>query len=258
MCATSNWAPTFSTTLALPVLPLARPNEPELLVNGRQLPTSIVSSLVVGQQQQQQQLLTTFKEGAQVKLECQSAGGRPAPRIEWLNVSSLYLSHWQPSGQNFSPKSTLSFSGTSQQQQLDLSGSSLPMQIIKPADVQLLRALWPHKKTTYTIPSSLSSDISSSSSSSDIPLTSSSVTILLSRYDLQSKFVCLVLPQTYNNQQQNVEQQLIRNPVYLSGLLNQQLQQYSSNNHQVSGSASANGRQQAQPMVKWLNLNVQG
>ena len=127
-----------------------------------------------------------FKEGAQVRLECQSSGGKPAPRLEWLNISE--------SGEQ----------------------------------VHLMRDFWPQKRTSF-----LQQDSGS-------PVTSSSLAILLSRFDLHSQFVCLVLPQQSRGQQQQQPaaavaqysqlEQLVKNPAHLARMLktspaNSQLQQ---------------------------------
>lgn len=131
----------------------------------------------------------TFKEGAQVRLECQSTGGRPAPRIEWLNVTRRHT---------------------------NLSDQSKPI-------VQLMRLHWPQKKLVAT-----SFEPGDHKRHQQLPVTSSAVSFALSRYDLHSEFACLVLP-TYlamsNSQQQPLQQtpveQLIKSPVYLNSLFNQ-------------------------------------
>lgn len=171
----------------------ARPNEPELLVNGRKTasPDSGASNWA-------------FREGAQVRLECQSSGGRPAPRIEWLNLSD-----------------------TSEQ-------------------VHLMRDFWPQKRTSF-----LQQD-------SNVPVTSSSLTVSLSRFDLHNQFVCLVLPQQFRGQQQQQQQlapaahysleQLVKNPAHLARML--------------KAGSLANGQQQQQQqqglMFKRIKLDVQG
>lgn len=121
-----------------------------------------------------------------MRLECQSSGGKPAPRIEWLNISE--------SGEQ----------------------------------VHLMRDFWPQKRTSF-----LQQDSGS-------PVTSSSLAILLSRFDLHSQFVCLVMPQQSRGQQQQQQpaavaqhsqlEQLVKNPAHLARMLktspaNSQLQQ---------------------------------
>ena len=168
----------------------------------------------LGGRRQQQAL--SLKEGSQVRLECQSGGGRPAPRIEWLNVS------WAQQQQ--------------QQQQ----------QQRAPAQVQLLRALWPHKKAAY------SEQLAQlTSPGQPVPVTSSSVTISLSRFDLSSQFVCLVLAGGGGGGQQPVgqsnEQLLSESAAHLAALLEQR----SLGANSTAGTGSL-------PMLKWIKFDVQG
>lgn len=202
---------------------LARPNEPELLLNGRTL-SSLIPLGGSGQ--------LTFKEGSQVKLECQSSGGRPSPRIEWFNVSG---------GAIPSSHSTL-----------DTSEPPRSTGPLGPSDVQLMRS---QKKSTMAGNSNLRSPNDSQSISSTTSLTSSSsLVVSLSRYDLDSQFVCLVIPQTtihWDSQQASNEAALMasRSPSYWASLLNQA----SSN-----PSSSQSAEDQTKPMSKWIRFNVQG
>lgn len=189
-------------------MPPARPNEPELLVNGRP----------VIQQAQLEQL--TFKEGSQVRLECQSSGGRPAPKIEWLNVS---LQQQQQQHDNL-----LNLPDARELFKANSSASNR---------VSLLRSWWPHKKATYFV--------DSPESSTSLPVTSSSVTISLSRYDLQSQFVCLVVPQQHSSSSSSSS----------SNLEQSQFNSRSQLGQLVSGSVAKPGS--GEPMVKGLRLNVQ-
>lgn len=133
-----------------------------------------------------------------MKLECQSSGGKPAPRIEWLNVSET------------------------------------------DERVHLMRDFWPQKRTSF-----FQQDNGS-------PVTSSSLTVSLSRFDLRGQFVCLVLPQQLRDQQQLASgahyslEQLVKNPVHLLRMLN---------------GSPANGQQQLHSlglMFKRIKLDVQG
>lgn len=130
-----------------------------------------------------------------MRLECQSAGGRPAPRIEWLNVSRPALG---------------------------------------PPTVQLMRLHWPQKKTSILEPNQ------------QTPVSSSALSISLSRHDLHSHFACLVLasqlPRPGQPGPQPPVEQLLRSPAYLGSLLNQR----------PAGSG------EAAPMLKWIKLEVQG
>lgn len=207
--------------------PIARPNEPELLINGRPLaPASDPKP--------------RFKEGAQVKLDCVSSGGRPAPRIEWLNVSGL--TGLQDDGE---------------------SGWQADRRRL---EVQLMRAHWPQKKSTFVESMSGNSGASGGTGAAaaaasaigntqvSAPITSSSVTISVTRHDLHSHFVCIVLPTAHlsigQQQQQHQPQttqsleQLIKNPAYLAALL--------------SASRPLTTQQQQPLMFKLVKLDVQG
>lgn len=149
-----------------------------------------------------------------MRLECQSSGGKPAPRIEWLNVSSA------PDGS------------------------------ARPEQLQWMRSTWPIKRL-HLAPAS----------PDQAPLTSSSVTITLSRADQRSRFVCLVLPSTGSGGAAAQSQaaaaaadQLApewRRPEQWARLLDQL---------PMLASARAAGAQtgHAQPMFKWIKLNVFG
>lgn len=131
-----------------------------------------------------------------MRLECQSGGGRPAPRIEWLNVS-------EPADRR-----------------VGVAGG--------PREVRLLRADWPsHKKIQATNINSpalpLSSNLSLNSSALNQPISSSSVTISLSSNDLNSKFACLVIPQLQHASQysDSAHEQLVKSASYLGSLIEQ-------------------------------------
>lgn len=208
----------------------------------------------------------TFKEGAQIKLECQSGGGKPAPRIEWLNVSSLAMfppmsplpansrdsepftiatdsnDYNDNDGEPTSGGSSRASNERRQQQQ-----QSQP-------EVQLMRLHWAHKRMSY-VDSSPSSPSSSSYSTTSASggnrtgqlITSSSVTFSLSRYDLNSRFVCLVIPQTIaQSQQQSTNDMPVRNLAQLGAMINGHVGPQSQGNSQASPL-----------MLKWLKLNVQ-
>lgn len=171
----------------------------------------------------------TYKEGAQVKLECQSSGGRPAPKIEWLNVS--FPANYQSSN-NFQPPDA---------RELLRQNSNI---LLASDRVRLLRGWWPHKKSSYFINSAGEPTASPASESAGlVPVTSSSVTISLSRYDLQSQFLCLVVPQQHNQP----PQQQLQGAYELMSLNNQQAY--------LSSLLSFKG---AEPMMKSLKLNIQG
>lgn len=188
--------------------------------------------------------MLTFKEGAQVRLDCQSSGGKPAPRIEWLNISS--------------PVALQSIFNALDNNRAGNGIDSIPIQF---TEVQLMRSYWPQKKTIFSLADQLTTPIGSHiSQNHQQPITSSSVTISLSRFDLHSHFVCLVLPataisndltssQTLNNHLS--QEQLIKNPAYLSTLFANQMRANSSSNIYQQNSASA-------PMLKWIKLDVQG
>ena len=240
--------------------------------------------------------MPTFKEGAQVRLECRSSGGKPAPRIEWLNLTS-----------GGAPKS-LSNEHQHQQQlaneRLNDNDQSMMMMMMttmagannnnKPEsepepepepELQLMRSFWPIKRATYFTssfwPNGAALDtqaagpagsqnfsqhqrqqqqqLASAHSSNQVPVTSSSITITVSRYDLRSRFICLVLPQqqTIMNSPQPQQQQPtttlgglelplhIRRPSQLAALLD--------NTPMLTTTSLAAG-----PMLKWVKLNVLG
>lgn len=129
---------------------------------------------------------------------------------------------------------------------------------LTPDEVQLMRVHWPQKRLTYS--SSLAESTKNNTTIAlpllSQPVTSSSVTFSLSRYDLRSQFVCMVLPQLHHSAQHPsnlAHEQLVRSPAYLAALLSQHGGRQSSNNNNNNpvGSSST-------PMLKWLKLDVQG
>lgn len=194
--------------------------------------------------------MLTFKEGAQVKLECQSSGGKPAPRIEWLNISSpmVFQSSNTPTDDDNRAGAGVGMDSISTAQQF--------------TEVQLMRSFWPQKKATFSIADQSTPTGSHISQNHQQPITSSSVTFSLSRFDLRSHFVCLVLPattisndltssQALNNHLS--QEQLIKNPAYLSTLFaNQMRASASSNSHNLASTSAVS------PMLKWIKLDIQG
>lgn len=170
-----------------------------------------------------------------MRLECQSAGGRPAPRVEWLNVSRR--------------------AGQSSSWNDDDERASGNQQAAAAAAVQLMRLHWPQKKST---------SYETNLQQQQVPITSSALSISLSRYDLHSQFACLVLP-TYlpelglsASQQRSAQppqqltvEQLIKSPAYLSSLLNQRIEGAPTADNRPGADAGA-------PMLKWIKLDVQG
>lgn len=137
-----------------------------------------------------------------MRLECQSSGGRPAPRIEWLNLSSPLMT----------------------------AGAGAR------AEVQLMRNHWPLKRTSSADPLQ--------------PTASTAMTISLSRADLQSRFLCLVLPQTTSGQLSSAPAELpaiVRDGPQLA----LQLEQVPM----LAGSWLAGS---GAPMLKWIKLDVLG
>lgn len=227
----------------------AKPNEPELLVNGQHVAASNNGSAHNNNNSSNNNnRMLTFKEGAQVKLDCQSSGGKPAPRIEWLNISS--------------PVALQSIFDALDNNRAGDRIDSLPIQF---TEVQLMRSYWPQKKTTFSLADQLTTPIGSHiPQNHQQPITSSSLTISLSRFDLHSHFVCLVLPatailndftsgQTLNNHLS--QEQLIKNPAYLSTLFANQMRASSSSNIHQQNLASTPA---VAPMLKWIKLDVQG
>lgn len=172
-----------------------------------------------------------------MKLECQSSGGKPAPRIEWLNISS--------------PVNIQSFSGAD-------NGADLSLQ--QPAHVQLMRTFWPQKKATFSDQHQHHHQLSQVHQHQHQPITSSSVTISLSRFDLQSHFMCLVLPATSTPTAPHQQQPFSIDPLLSPssnghfGNQDQHLAAYLSS--LLVNQARANGA--TSPMLKWIKLDVQG
>lgn len=81
-----------------------------------------------------------------MRLECRSGGGKPAPRIEWLNLTERESGVGVGMGRH---------------------------------ELQLMRSMWPIKRAHFV--------------EQQVPVSSSSLTLTLSRADLHSSFVCLVL-----------------------------------------------------------------
>lgn len=154
--------------------------------------------------------LGPFKEAEQVRLECQSSGGKPAPRIEWFNVSVR-------------PESA-------EAEQPSLASLAQRLQ------VEPMRAHWQQKKPL------------SASDGSLLPLTSSSTSVSLSRFDLNSNFVCLVLPASPAGAPNT--DQLLRSPSRLANLLALLKQQGEQEGAHASSAASL--------MSSWLRLPVLG
>lgn len=150
----------------------------------------------------------SFKEGDQVRLECLSSGGKPAPRIEWLNVSVR-------------PESV---------------SPMVPTNLAQRLQVEPMRTHWQLKKPLLGADGSL------------LPVTSSSVSVSLSRFDLNSNFVCLLLAGGPAGSIAN--EQLMRSPTRLAGLLaSLKLQQEQASEHTSSPVAL---------MSRWLKLPVSG
>lgn len=158
----SNFSPTYSPTHAhtyiamSPAAPnAARPNEPEVTVNGR---PAVGLPATFGQVLAPQ----PFKEGSKVRLECRSSGGHPAPRIEWLNVTSA----WPP--------------GRPGQEA-----------------VQYEAMRFVHKSELGPV------------------ALASSVRITLTRYDLRSSFVCLVVPRRHLERDARDEDVMLKSRLFL-------------------------------------------
>lgn len=158
----------------------------------------------------------TFKENTQIRLECQSSGGRPSPRIEWLNVSKNF---------NFNSNREIQLMRNQKK-------SSLPIVSIKDNHNQLV--------------------------------SSSMVTLSLTRYDLNSHFVCLMIPQTiqFNSmegptQQQNNLDQMLRSPADLGALLGRS-NRASIRPDQLVDIDQQQQQQPQEPMSKWIKFDVQG
>lgn len=216
-------------------------------MNGQRVPSSNNGNAYTNNNNR----MLTFKEGAQVKLECQSSGGKPAPRIEWLNISSPLLAF-----QNFN--SLLDDDNRAK----SVGGADFAPNAHQFTQVQLMRSYWPQKKATFSMGDQLSLTGTHISQNYQQPITSSSVTISLSRFDLHSHFVCLVLPATTisndltGSQASNnhlSQEQLIKSPAYLSTLLANQMRTSSSSNSHNSLTTPA-----AAPMLKWIKLDIQG
>lgn len=133
-----------------------------------------------------------------MRLECQSSQGRPAPRIEWLNVSV-------------------------RPEALDSAGAEERLQ------VEPMRAHWQQRKPLVGPDGAL------------VPLTSSSASVSLSRFDLATSFVCLVLP-SLGAQSGSGHDQLMRSPARLAALLAKLKEEPS----------------QAAAMSRWLRLPLAG
>lgn len=148
-----------------------------------------------------------------MRLECQSGGGKPAPRIEWLNLTTL--------------------------------GAS--------SELQLMRMHWPVLRRLTTSAAGADNSISMGASST-VPVTSSALTVTLSRFDLKSRFICLVLPHQTTTTTSNPNQYELllppnlRQPKQLNDLLDQI--------PMLANSRSSNeiGFQ----MLKWIKFDVLG
>lgn len=93
-----------------------------------------------------------------MRLECQSSGGKPAPRIEWLNLTRV--------------------------QEAPLNNSRADRH-----ELQLMRLHWPTKRASFQQPAA-----NGSAGGEQVPVTSSSVTVTVGRADARARFVCLLLP----------------------------------------------------------------
>jgi hypothetical protein len=254
--------------------PKARPNEPEILLNGR--PAAGLANQPTGNG-------LTFKEGAQVRLDCQSAGGKPAPRIEWLNLTT-----WTGTGGGgASPTATMNeplgnnsmkFNDDNDDQSMGGQAGRLATgQQQQPELAQLMRLHWPIKRATYSVNSydsfgqqQVNNNINQiGPQQQPIPVTSSSITITLSRYDFRSRFACLVLPAVHssisgggsgssssnnNNDPASGELQLLAE--LPAGLRNARALNRAAS--QVAMLTNTRLQTADGPMLKWIQLSVLG